>query len=505
MHAMTRIRRLSPRLIASLLLCFALAALTGCGGLFAPSPAPPPPPAPPETPPTTVASTPPVKPAAQNTVALLLPLGGPFRELGGKVQKGVKAAQDALAAAGTPLEVIVIDATQPGWVEAVKNLPPEVSLVGGPMHPLTLKELQSTGLLQTRVFLAFLSSLGEAREGIDAWRFFPSAADEIDALLRLSLSDYGINQFGILRPGDRYGQTMGDAFALTVSQHGGQVTATGVYSLQDATTWDATVLEMLKTGGGRPGFGAVFIPDDWSRADKVLANFFRNKVEDLLILGPQLWTESLYRAAAEKKPININNYRLAVCPGAWWPENQGKATQDLIAAMRVAGDEKPDLWEAVGYDFARFAARVGRLPQGSGPQDVSARLAQAATGMEFSMAPLSYTPDGKAHVAMYLFRPSVAGPVLLDPEGFRQRLNAIRQKALENPAPETEQSYSPNPAPAPAPAPAGMTPPAAPAQPAPAQPAPSQPIAPQPAKPLPEQQPAPLAPVPAHRQALSVS
>ena len=42
--------------------------------------------------------------------------------------------------------------------------------------------------------------------------------------------------------------------------------------------------------------------------------------------------------------------------------------------------------------------------------------------------------DGRAHVAMYLFRPSVAGPVLLDPEGFRQRLNAIRQKALEYPA-----------------------------------------------------------------------
>mgnify|MGYP000846748645 FL=1 len=510
MHAMPMIPRHAPRLIASLLLCFVLAALTGCGGLFGPSTAPPPPPAPPETPPAPTTPTPAPKPVAQNTVALLLPLGGPFRELGGKVQKGAKAAQDALAAAGTPLEVIVIDATQPGWVDSVRNLPPEVSLVGGPMHPLTLKELQSTGLLQTRVFLAFLSTLGEAREGIDAWRFFPSAADEIDALLRLSLSDYGINQFGILRPGDRYGQSMGEAFGLSVSKLGGQVTATGVYSPQDSGSWNTTVMEMLKTGGGRPGFGAVFIPDEFARADKVLDNFFKNKVEDLLILGPQLWTEALYRAAAAKTPININNYRLAVCPGAWWPENQGKATQDLIAAMRAAGVEHADLWEAVGYDFVRFAARVGRVPQGSGPQDVSARLAQSATGMDFSMAPLSYTPDGKAHVAMYLFRPSVAGPVLLDPEGFRQRLNAIRQKALENPAPETEQSYSPNPAPAatqpgaPAqPVPAGTAPVQ---QPAPVQPAPAQPVAPQPATPVPgQQQPAPLAPVPAHRQAVTAS
>lgn len=477
-------------------MCLVLSvALSGCGGFFGGSQTPPPPPTPHAPPPAVVTPAPPPKPVAQNTVAVLLPLGGPFRELGGKVQKGIKAAQDELAAAGTPLDVIVIDATQPDWVNTLRNLPPEVGVVGGPMHPLTLKELQSTGMLQSRVFLAFLSNLGEAREGIDAWRFFPSAADEIDALLRLSLSNYGITQFGILRPGDRYGQSMSEAFALAAAQLGGQITATGVYSPQDATGWDATVLEMLKTGGGRPGFGAVFIPDDWSRADKVLANFFRNKVDDLLILGPQLWTEALYRAAANKTPININNYRLAVCPGAWWPESQGKATQNLIAAMRAAGDEHPDMWEALGYDFARFAARLGRLPQGTPPQEVSARLAQAATGMEFSMAPLSYGPDGRAHVAMYLFRPSVAGPVLLDPEGFRQRLNAIRQKALENPAPETEQSYSPNPAPA-------AQPETQPYAPAPAQPQPAAPTTPQPGQ---QQQPAPLVPVPAHQQVMSVS
>ena len=87
---------------------------------------------------------------------------------------------------------------------------------------------------------------------------------------------------------------------------------------------------------------------------------------------------------------------------------------------------------------------------------------------------------------MYLFRPSVAGPVLLDPEGFRQRLNAIRQKALENPAPETEQSYAPaQPQQQPsvpqqaAPATVQTTPPAQTTQPV---------------------QTAPNAPVPAHRQ-----
>ena len=271
--------------------------------------------------PVTAEPTPPPKPAFTNSVAVLLPLGGPFREFGGRVQKGIKAAQDALAAAGTPLEVTVIDSTQPGWAESLRKLPPEVTVVGGPMHRLTLKELETAGLLQTRVFLAFMPSLGEAREGIDAWRFFPSAEDEIDALLRLSATDYGINQFAILRPGDRYGQTMGDAFAGAVSRLGGQITATGVYAPQDPSSWEGTVGDMLRTGGGRPGYGAVFVPDEWARADKVLPAFFKNKVDDLLILGPQLWTEALYRAAAAKTQINILRCGrpLALISPAWPP------------------------------------------------------------------------------------------------------------------------------------------------------------------------------------------
>jgi len=483
MIAKTKKYRSFPRLLAACVACFVLA---GCAGMFGGSQPPAEPtPAPPPVAPVAPQPAEPPKPAFANSVAVLLPLGGPFREIGGRVQKGIKAAQDVLAAAGTPLEVTIIDATQPGWADSLRKLPPEVTLVGGPMHRLTFKELETAGLLQTRVFLAFMPSLGEAREGIDAWRFFPSADDEIDALLRLSSSDYGINQFAILRPGDRYGQSMGDAFAGAVSRLGGQITATGVYAPQDPSSWEGTVNDMLRTGGGRPGFGAVFVPDEWARADKVLPAFFKNKVDDLLILGPQLWTEALYRAAAAKTQINIQNYRLAVCPGSWWPENQGQATQQLVTAMRAAGVEHPDMWEAIGFDFTRMAARMGRLAPGSPPQEVSSRLAQAASGMDFSMAPLSYTPDGKAHVAMYLFRPSVTGPVLLDPEGFRQRLNAIRQKALENPAPENEQSYSPAPPP---------------------QSAPAQSIQGAPAQPVPTPAPAqPQAPVPAHRQAIPVS
>ncbi|WP_256128252.1 ABC transporter substrate-binding protein [Desulfolutivibrio sulfoxidireducens] len=382
-------------------------------------------------------------PPAGQTVAVLLPLGGQFREFGGKVVKGIQAGQAELSQAGTPVEVTVIDVTQPDWLTRLQNLPPDVTLVGGPMHRISLQELHSSGLVPGgRVYLMFMPTLGEAlHEGADAWRFFSSPKDEIDALLNLSLGNFGIRHYGLLRPEDRYGQAMGELFALETARLGGQVTATGIYSPADATGWDVAVQQMLQQAEASGGFGAVFIPDDWNRSDGVLPYFFHNKVEDLLIMGPQLWTEALTRAAATKTSINIQNYRLAVCPGAWWSDNTAPAAQELVRRMRTEGQESPDFWVALGYDFIRMAAKLGPIPPNPAPGDVSTRLAQAAASMQWSMAPLSYDPSGQVHQSMFLFRPSVAGPVPLDPEGFRERLNTIRGRAGSASAPETESSY----------------------------------------------------------------
>jgi hypothetical protein len=382
---------------------------------------------------------------AGHSVAVLLPLGGQFREFGGKVVKGIHAGQAELTQAGTPVEVTVIDVTQEGWLDQLRNLPPEVTLIGGPMHRISLQELQSAGGIPGgRYFLVFMPTLGETlHEGADAWRFFSSPKDEIDALLNLSLGSFGIRHYGLLRPEDRYGQAMGELFALEAARLGGQITATGIYNPADATGWDVAVQQMLQQAEAGGGFGAVFLPDDWTRSDGVLPYFFHNNVQDLLIMGPQLWTEALTRAAATKTSINIQNYRLAVCPGAWWPDNTAPAARELTRVMHAEGQQPADFWVALGYDFIRMAALAGPLAPGLSPGDVSARLAQSAASMQWSMAPLSYDASGLVHQSMFLFRPSVAGPVPLDPEGFRERLNTIRSRgAAPGAAPETESAYS---------------------------------------------------------------
>jgi len=111
--------------------------------------------------------------------------------------------------------------------------------------------------------------------------------------------------------------------------------------------------------------------------------------------------------------------------------------------MHAEGQQPADFWVALGYDFIRMAALVGPLSPGTSPGDVSARLAQSAASMQWSMAPLSYDATGQVHQSMFLFRPSVAGPVPLDPEGFRERLNTIRSRgAAPGAAPESENAYA---------------------------------------------------------------
>ncbi len=452
-----------------------------------------------------------------HSVAVLLPLGGQFREFGGKVVKGIHAGQAELAQAGTPVEVTVIDVTQPDWLARLQSLPPEVMLVGGPMHRISFQELQNAGAIPGgRVFLVFMPTLGESlHEGVEAWRFFSSPKDEIDALLNLSLGSFGIRHYGLLRPEDRYGQAMGELFALEAARLGGQVTATSIYNPADATGWDVAVQQMLQQAEAGGAFGAVFIPDDWSRSDGVLPYFFHNNVQDLLIMGPQLWTEALSRAAASKTSINIQNYRLAVCPGAWWQESEAPATRELVRLMHAEGQQPADFWVALGYDFIRMAALVGPLSPGISPGDVSARLAQSAASMQWSMAPLSYDATGQVHQSMFLFRPSVAGPVPLDPEGFRDRLNTIRSRgAAPGAVPESESAYAvgreeqmglaplpPDQGTAGELLPLGPTSPAGgagAATPAPATASPGH----APSSPVPPVQPAPQAPVPAHQPAL---
>lgn len=373
-----------------------------------------------------------VKPG-QVGVALLLPQTGQLRALAAKVLAGAKAAQEQATAAGTPVDLRIINTDDPAFVEQLAALPREVMLVGGPMHASYFKSLPASGELSRRVFLTFLPETPEAEEGKQVWRFFWSFQDEVHAVLNPAL-DAGVKRFGVLYPEDRMGKRLADFFSAAVTARGGQVSILQPYPAHEPGKWNDLMRGLLKaqpkgTDGKsysiQPDFQALFIPDSLQSADQMISYLHFYQADTMLVLGPQAWSEGLTRPG-KRTAFNPVHYRFAFCSGAWWPENPAKPVAALRAALAKDKQGEPDFWSALGYDFVRLAAQVGTVPADPtpSPADATRLLNKAASQMEWSMAPVSWNDAGQAKMSLFFFRPSVDGLSPVDKEGFAERVNA---------------------------------------------------------------------------------
>ncbi|MDY0304941.1 MAG: penicillin-binding protein activator [Desulfovibrio aminophilus] len=362
-------------------------------------------------------------------VALALPLSGRFADVGQKIARGASLAQWALANAGQETEVRVINTEVPGWPARLNELPPHFSLVGGPLRMEAVKEMEPAGLLAKRAFFTFLPSLGDVREGAQAWRFFPSARDQARAAAKLAVDDLGIRNVAVLAPEEKFGRHMRDLFAEEVAARGGHVSVTETYPPGDHPEWGKSVARLLhvpfKSGGTAPkaDFGAVFLPDGWAQAQVLIPNFFFHESGYLVFLGPEMWS----RALDESRDLEEQYYRLTACSGAW--DQESPAARALQSALDEQGLGAADFWVALGYDFVRFAARMGGLDSIS-PAEVNGRLARME-GFDFSLAPMSWTPDGAASEALHLFQPAKDGKVAADPARMRESIaKALSRREL---------------------------------------------------------------------------
>ncbi|MGE4552176.1 MAG: ABC transporter substrate-binding protein, partial [Desulfovibrionaceae bacterium] len=360
-------------------------------------------------------------------VALAVPITGKYAEIGQKIARGAGAAQWQLAASGLDLEIRVVNTDADGWVGRLAALPGEWSVVGGPLTVEGFKAMADAGVLKRRAVFSFLPGLGEFAEGRDAWRFFSSREDEVRALLDLCIHRLGITRFGVLAPEEDFGSRMRDIFTRLAMQEGGSITGSATYPPGEHTEWARRVARVLGVPAAidkhaltpEPRFGAVFLPDGWNQAQLLVPNFFYYDAADMVYLGPNLWSRSLDQVGEAER----NYFRLAVCPGAWWPETSG--AEALQAELDAQGLGAADYWVALGYDFTRMASVLGPLPGAPAADEVNHRLARVAS-MTFSMAPVSYTADGVAMQRQYLFAPGSDGKRLADPEELRRGVEHAR-------------------------------------------------------------------------------
>lgn len=366
-------------------------------------------------------------------VGLVLPLDGALAETGWKVLRGAEAAQRMLFLEGMQVRFEVVNALSPDLEDHIRRLDAECSIMGGPVQRETWQRIQDAGLHRERAFFAFLPTLGEElQEGRDAWRFFSSPQDQVRALLEMAVDGLGIVNTAVLYPEDRFGRHMSELFAREAANRGGVVRKVQGYSPTDHAGWGETVAGLLgvqpQQRRGRaeevqlpnPGFHALFIPDSLTQAEMLIPQLFYYDEQRLLLLGPELWTQVWSRRAEH---IETQYFRLAVMPGAWWPDNPSQATRTLVRYAEEAGTAA-DFWTALGYDFVRWAERLGKFSPAA-HASLNAALA-GPTDFQWSMAPLRWDAQGIVRQEVYLFWPTSSGLGILDQEGLRIRLERIR-------------------------------------------------------------------------------
>lgn len=351
-------------------------------------------------------------------LVLALP-GGPYAPITTRISNGATAAQQELAAKGVAVRIENINTDSPDWLSKLAALPPTCTVVGGPLHApaYTAAKAQTAN----RAFFAFLPQLGAGEEGHTTWRFFPSPVDQVNALLRFTKQDLGINAYGAFYPNDAYGTRMTSIFAQAVRANSGTVKEIS-YPPADMSAWTQQAGQLLnprmvnKVPISGATFEAVFLPDSWKNMEMITTSLFYHGDDRQVLMGTTLWEQSL----SGQSSLGTYKYELAIFPGAWNPAH-------IPTALQATGGV--DFWTSLGYDFIRFGSAMGITAPAPAASITAA--AQRAQYMTWAMAPIGWNTQGIASQQLFLFTPTATGFALLDPTAFKERL-ALAKTRFEN-------------------------------------------------------------------------
>lgn len=363
-------------------------------------------------------------PLSGRTLVLALPLSGTLGGIGKKIVQGAEEARAEFSSAGYAVNLVMLDTQDASWMDRLESLPPQATIVGGPLRLDRFAAANARGLTRNRAFLTFLPGLGDGgEEGRVAWRFFPSAEDQLVALFSAT-GKLGITQYAILMPtGDAYASRMADLFTAHAQRAGAQVVRREEYPSKEQEKWNKFIGSFLgshKRASSAPSVShrAIFLPDAWGNMELIVPNLFYFMESRQLLLGTSLWEQGLSDGAH----VTAHYYNLAVFPGAWdKTATLSQAGARLQGAYAKAGRGEPDFWAGLGYDFVRYASTLDIQP-GWTASTVNALLSRN-TDMSWSMAPLRWSPRGVASQDLFLFTPVSDGFAPADMTGIEARFN----------------------------------------------------------------------------------
>ena len=245
-------------------------------------------------------------------------------------------------------------------------------------------------------------------------------------MLTFCRDSLGIVSVSSLYPDDNYGQRMNDTFTAEATQLGMSVVKAQVYPSGNQEAWNnlaATFLGVRKTDppmDPKPGYDAIFMPDSWNNAAAMAAHLHYHMEDRQVLMGTAIWEQGLSKG----QNMDAQYFNLGIFPSAWNYTSPTPGQQSLQAAL----GGQASFWEALGYDFVRFASRLG-VPDGEewSADVLNSRIA-SAQGMNWSMAQMQWDAGGQCRQFLYLYTPTQTSFAPVDPERFRSIWQSIRDQ-----------------------------------------------------------------------------
>lgn len=366
-------------------------------------------------------------------VALACPLSGDYAPMGWKIALGAVVAQWQFRLSGVDLDLRVINTEDKDWIKRLKSLPGECQMVGGPLGKDKWKKILETSELQDLTFFPFRAELAPGQEGKDGFRFFPGTRDQLKPLIDMLQSAIKVQEYAVLYPDSEYGRRLLGGFGQIVRRSSARVSAQEMYAPHQPGTWKEVVARLIgadqtdrqdtKERIPPPDFQAVFIPDSFSQAQILIPEFFYFDQDQLIFLGPTLWSQDL----EEISELDRKYFQMALMTSPWLPDMSTPAARKLRQGLEEMNEGEADFWVALGYDFVRLAHRAEKMSQDRKSEDLTEAL-HSLQDFSWSMAPLSWDAQGRARQELFVVQPGEKGirPVLI--EEIRTHWEAVKRK-----------------------------------------------------------------------------
>ncbi len=376
-------------------------------------------------------------------VAMLLPLDEDYQQISQGILRGVDTALWRLSHGEEVPEFRVINTATAQWKQELIGLPEYFRIVGGPLRSEIWEELADSDQVHKRTFFGFRPELPQGDEGQLAYRFFPSAQDQVQSLLDVLDQELDINNFAVLYPDGDYGDRMSQVFWQEVQDREGKISAITNYPSREHSRWREVVADFLQVPEGLRGpgrdagqdrsgpvsrksqFKAVFLPDSLSQARMMIPEFFYYDARSLIFLGPALWSQGW----EDPSRLDQDFFQLALMPGAWWPEQENVLIQEHKQGLEELLQGDADFWTVLGFDFLRFAHSLPRELDLQDRSGLNAFLAEKED-FQWTMAPLSWDDQGRASQEMYVLQPGGDQPKPLELLSFKARWERERAQEL---------------------------------------------------------------------------